>query len=153
MTMPGVSCKAVATQNSSEWPGSMCLIPPGLGLWGWGHPIHIFLIFPGHLEFRTPLQIPSWGPPLGCTLLQSLLLDIQPLYNLIKDNGQRSHLLVTTSGWTWTSSYLTLGQGCPEVVCNTEGVFPVRGRISQNPSQLSVTGKLQARCPKADITG
>ena len=28
-----------------------------------------FLIFPGNLEFWTPLQIPSWGPPLGCTLL------------------------------------------------------------------------------------
>ena len=68
--MPGVSCKAVATQNSSEWPCSMCPIPPGSGLWGWGHPICNFLIFPGHLEFWTPLQIPSWGPPLGCTLLQ-----------------------------------------------------------------------------------
>ena len=31
----------------------------------------IFLIFPGHLEFWTPLQIPVWGPPLACTLLQS----------------------------------------------------------------------------------
>ena len=30
MTMPGVSCKAVATQNSSEWPCSMCPIPPWL---------------------------------------------------------------------------------------------------------------------------
>ena len=68
--MPGVSCKALATQNSSEWPCSMCPIPPGSGLWGWGHPIHIFLIFPGHPESCTPLQIPSWGPPLGCTLLQ-----------------------------------------------------------------------------------
>ena len=46
-----------------------CPIPPGSGLWGWGHPICIFLIFPGHLEFCTPLQIPSWSPPLGCTLL------------------------------------------------------------------------------------
>ena len=27
MTMPGVSCKAVATQNSSEWPCSMCPFP------------------------------------------------------------------------------------------------------------------------------
>ena len=68
--MPGVSCKAVATQNSSEWPCSMCPIPPGSGLWGWGHSIYIFLIFPGYLEFWTPLQIPSWGPPLGCLLLQ-----------------------------------------------------------------------------------
>ena len=43
---------------------------PSSGLWGWGHPIYIFLIFPGHLEFWTPLHIPIWGPPLGCTLLQ-----------------------------------------------------------------------------------
>ena len=69
MTVPGVSCKALATQNSSEWPCSMCPIPPGSGLWGWGHPAYIFLIFPGHPESWTPLQIPSWGPPLGCTLL------------------------------------------------------------------------------------
>ena len=27
-----------------------------------------FLIFPGHLEFCTPLQTPVWGPALGCTL-------------------------------------------------------------------------------------
>ena len=67
--LPGVSCKAVATQNSSDWPCSMCPIPPGSGLWEWGHPTYIFLIFPGHLEFWTPLQIPSWVPPLGCTLL------------------------------------------------------------------------------------
>ena len=71
--MPGVSCKAVSTQNSSEWPCSLCPIPPGSGLWGWGHPIYIFLIFPGHLEVWTPLQIPSWGPPVDCTLLQSHL--------------------------------------------------------------------------------
>ena len=32
--------------------------------------LYIFLTFPGHFEFWTPLQIPSWGPPLGCTLLQ-----------------------------------------------------------------------------------
>ena len=31
---------------------------------------YIFLIFPGHLELWTPLQIPIWGPLLGCTLLQ-----------------------------------------------------------------------------------
>ena len=67
---PEVSCKAVATENSSEWLCSMCPIPPGSSLWGWGHPIYIFLIFPGHLEFWTPLQIPSWGSPLVCTLLQ-----------------------------------------------------------------------------------
>ena len=32
--------------------------------------VFFFLIFPGHLEFWTPLQIPIWGPPLGCTLFQ-----------------------------------------------------------------------------------
>ena len=30
MTVPGVSCKAVATQKSSEWPCSMCPIPTPL---------------------------------------------------------------------------------------------------------------------------
>ena len=72
MTMPGVSCTAVATQNSSEWPCSMCPFPQ-LRLVGVRTSyiyIYTFLIFPGHLEFWTPLQIPIWGPPLGCTLLQ-----------------------------------------------------------------------------------
>ena len=69
MTVPAVSCKALATQNSSEWPCSMCPIPPDSGLWGWGHPTYIFLIFSGHPESWTPSQIPSWCPPLGCTLL------------------------------------------------------------------------------------
>ena len=70
MTMPEVTFKTVAIQNSSPWPCSMCPFPQ-LRLWGWGHPIYIFLIFPGCLEFWTPLQIPIWGSPLGCTLLQS----------------------------------------------------------------------------------
>ena len=46
-----------------------CVPSPLSDLWGWGHPIYIFLIFPGHLEFWSPLQIPIWGPPLGCILL------------------------------------------------------------------------------------
>ena len=45
-----------------------CVPFPSSDLWGWRHPI--FLIFPGHPEFWTPLQIPLWGPH-GCTLLQS----------------------------------------------------------------------------------
>ena len=106
-----------------------------------------------HLEFWIPLQIPSWGPPLGCTLLQSFLSDISPLYNYIKDNGRRSHLLVTASGWTWTLSYLTLGRGALKGGAAWRESFPVRGRTLQNPSQLAVTAKLQARCPKAGITG
>ena len=44
--------------------------PPWLRLVGVRTPYIYFLIFPGHLEFWTPLQIPSWGPPLGCPLLQ-----------------------------------------------------------------------------------
>ena len=34
--------------------------------------IYIFLIFPEHPEFWTPLQIPIWAPLLGCTLLYFL---------------------------------------------------------------------------------
>ena len=48
-----------------------CVPSPSSGLWGWGHPIYFFsLIFPEHPEFWTPLQIPLWAPPLGCTRLQ-----------------------------------------------------------------------------------
>ena len=36
---------------------------PSSGLWGWGHPIYIFIIFPGHLEFWTPITNPYLGPP------------------------------------------------------------------------------------------
>ena len=68
MTTPDISCTAVAVQNSSEWPCSMCPIPQ-LRLVGVRTSYVFFLIFPGHLEFWTPLQIPIWGPPLGCTLL------------------------------------------------------------------------------------
>ena len=47
---------------------------PSLDLWGWGHPI--FLIFPGHPEFWTPLQILLWGAPWlhPLTLTQNLAL-------------------------------------------------------------------------------
>ena len=38
---------------------------PMLRLVQWGHPTYIFLIFPGHLEFWTPLQIPIWKPLLA----------------------------------------------------------------------------------------
>ena len=68
MTVPEVSCKTVAMQNSLQWPCSMYPIP---------HPRLVrvrisyifFLIFPEHPEFWAPLQIPIWGPP-GCTLYQ-----------------------------------------------------------------------------------
>ena len=54
------------------------------------------------------------APLLAAPCYKSLLSHIQPLHNHIKDNGRRSHLLATTSGCRWTSSYLPLGQGCPE---------------------------------------
>ena len=69
MTVPGVSCKALATQNSSEWLCSICPFPV-LRLVGVRTSYIFFLIFPEHLELGTPLQIPSYGPPLGYTLLQ-----------------------------------------------------------------------------------
>ena len=71
--MSGVSCTAVAVQNSSQWPCSMCPFPSS-DLWGWGDPIYIFLIFPGHLEFWTPLQILAWGPPSWLHPVTPLLL-------------------------------------------------------------------------------
>ena len=70
MTMAEVCCKAVAMQNSSQWPCSMHPIPQLRYVGVRISYIFFFLIFPGHLEFWTPLQIPIWGPPLGCTLLQ-----------------------------------------------------------------------------------
>ena len=62
MTMPEVSCKAVAVQNNSQRPCSMCPIAQ-LRLVGLGHHIYFSLIFPDHPEFWTPLQIPIWAPP------------------------------------------------------------------------------------------
>ena len=61
MTVPEVICKTVAMQNNdSQWPCSMCPIPR-LRLVG-VRTSYIFLIFPGHPEFWTPLQIPIGGP-------------------------------------------------------------------------------------------
>ena len=63
MTMPEVSCTAVAVQNSSEWPCSMCPFPQ-LRLVGVRTSYMYFsLIFPEHPEFWTPLQIPIWPLP------------------------------------------------------------------------------------------
>ena len=53
-------------QNSSQWPCSMCPIPQ-FRLVAMRTSYIYFLIFPGHPEFWTPLQIHIWGPP-GCTL-------------------------------------------------------------------------------------
>ena len=65
MTMPEVSYKAVAIQNSSQWPCSMCPIPQLRFVGVKTSYIYFFLIFPGHPEFWSPLHIPIWGPPLA----------------------------------------------------------------------------------------
>ena len=71
MTNLEVICKIVAMQNSSQWPCSMCPIHQ-LRLVGvrTSYIYIFFLILPGHPEVRTPLQIPTWAPSPGCTLLQ-----------------------------------------------------------------------------------
>ena len=75
MMVPGVSCTAGAIQNSSEWPCSMCPFHQLRLVGVRASYIYFFLIFPGYLEFWTPLQIPIWGPPLGCTLLTLIVQD------------------------------------------------------------------------------
>ena len=82
MTVPEVSCRAGAIQNSSEWPCSMC--PLSSGLWEWGHPIYIFLIFPEHQEFWTPLQILIWGPLLAAPRYTETPKGWTPLENSVK---------------------------------------------------------------------
>ena len=62
MTMPEVSHKAVAVQNSSQWPCSMCPFPQ-LRLVGVRTSYIFFLIFPGHPEFWTPITNPYLGLP------------------------------------------------------------------------------------------
>ena len=63
MTILEVICTAVAIQNSSHWPCSMCPIPQ-LRLVGVRTSyIHFFLIFPEHPEFWIALQIPIWALP------------------------------------------------------------------------------------------
>ena len=51
---------------------TQCVPSSSSDLWGWGHAIYFFLIFSGHPEFWTPLQIPTWAPHLGCTLSHSI---------------------------------------------------------------------------------
>ena len=80
--------------------------------------LYIFIIFPGHLEFWTPLQIPSWGPPLGCTLLQcggnrQIHMDYQVLWRerdgtATLSRGERPTTLALT-GFYCFSGYITLG--------------------------------------------
>ena len=63
MTVLEVSCTAVAVQNSSQWPCSVCPIPQ-LRLVGVRTSYIFFsLIFPKHPEFWTPFQIPISPPP------------------------------------------------------------------------------------------
>ena len=50
-----------------------CVPSPSSGLWGLGHPIYVFLIFPGHLEFWTPLQTPIWAPLLAAPCFSSAI--------------------------------------------------------------------------------
>ena len=65
MTMPEVSCTAVAMQNSSEWPCSMCPIPQLRLVGVRTSDTYFSLIFPEHPEFWTPLQIPICPTPLA----------------------------------------------------------------------------------------
>ena len=61
-----------------------------------------------------PITNPFLGPSTWLHPASIPPFRFTTLYNHIKDNGRRSCLLVTASGWKWTSSYLTLGQWCPE---------------------------------------
>ena len=69
----GLAAQLLLCKTALNGPAP-CVPSPSSGLWGWGHPIYICLIFPGHLEFWAPLQTPIWGPRLGCTLFQHHLL-------------------------------------------------------------------------------
>ena len=70
MTMPGVSCTAVAVQNSSEWPCSLCPFPQ-LRLVGVRTSYIYFSNISWIPRVLDPVTNPYLGPPLGCTLLQS----------------------------------------------------------------------------------
>ena len=64
MITPEVSCKAVAVQNSSQWPCSMCPIPPAQT--GGGEDIIYILfslIFPEHPESGTHYKSLFGDPP------------------------------------------------------------------------------------------
>ena len=63
MTTPEVGCKSVAIQNNSQWPCSMRPIPSRLVGVRTSYIFFVLLLFPGHPEFWTPLQIPIWAPP------------------------------------------------------------------------------------------
>ena len=71
MTILEVICRTVTVQNSSDWPCSMCPFPQ-LRLMGVRTSYIYFSNISWTLAFWTPLQIPIWGPPLGCTLTQWL---------------------------------------------------------------------------------
>ena len=66
--MPEVSCKAVAVQNSSQWPCSLCPIPQ-LRLVG----VRASYIYFSNISWTTsvldPITNPYLGPPLAVPLL------------------------------------------------------------------------------------
>ena len=65
MTVPAVSCKAAATQNSSEWPCSMCPILPWLRLVGGEDILSIFFYY----FLDTLSSGPHYKSLLGALLL------------------------------------------------------------------------------------
>ena len=116
-----------------------CVPSPSSGLWGWGHPIYIFLIFPGHLEFWTPLQIPSWGPPLGCTLLHICI------YSYVCDIVSTHEVIEMTV--KWFSSYKALKRSAWQLAKNTINIFHFYSYLPYltclfRPSQLCSCGTL-----------
>ena len=54
MTMPGVSCKLLLPKTALNGPVP-CVPSPLAQACGGEDILYIFLIFPGHLEFWTPL--------------------------------------------------------------------------------------------------
>ena len=80
MTVPGVSCTAVAIQNSSEWPLFPVSLPPAQACGGEDILYIYFLIFPGHLEFWIPLQILFGAPLLAAPCYTISLKDTSKLY-------------------------------------------------------------------------
>ena len=84
MTILVVIYQIVNMQNNFQWPCSMCPSPSS-DLWGGGLPI--FLIFPGHPEFWTPLQILLLGAPWLHPL--TLLYPRETQANVCQDTSTR----------------------------------------------------------------
>ena len=71
MTMPEISCKAVAIQNSSQWPCSMCLIPQ-LRLVGVRTFSNIFLYFLDTLSSGPHYKYLFGAPLLAAPVTSSI---------------------------------------------------------------------------------